>query len=168
MTRTKGILDESTGGLRFVLRQHGKDRARAVGDALAAHADVQTLRVGDVKPEHLTGLSLLIVGSPTRAFSASPATKAWLKALVPNSLSGVKVTAFDTRADMNDVNSRALTAFVKLFGYAAEPIAAGLTKRGGMLVIPAEGFFIKDKEGPLKDGEIERATAWGRQIAAKV
>ena len=140
----------------------------AIGDALSPQADVQTLRVGDVKPEHLTGLSLLVVGSPTRSFSASPATKAWLKALAPNSLRGVKVAAFDTRADMNDVNSRALTAFVKLFGYAAEPIANSLTKRGGTLVVPPEGFFIKDKEGPLKDGEIERATAWGRQIAAKV
>jgi flavodoxin len=142
--------------------------ALAIGDALSSQGDVQTLRVGDVKPEHLAGLDLLVVGSPTRAFSASPATKAWLKALAPNSLRGVRVAAFDTRADMNDVNSRALTAFVKLFGYAAEPIANSLTKRGGMLVIPAEGFFIKDKEGPLKDGEIERATAWGRQIAAKV
>ena len=140
----------------------------AIGDALAAQDDVLTLRVGDVKPAHLMGLSLLIVGSPTRAFSASPATKAWLKALAPNSLRSVRVAAFDTRADMNDVNSRTLTAFVKLFGYAAEPIAASLTKRGGTLVIPAEGFFIKDKEGPLKDGELARATAWAQQIAAHV
>jgi hypothetical protein len=66
------------------------------------------------------------------------------------------------------VNSRTLTAFVKLFGYAAEPIANALTKRGGTLVVPAEGFFIKDKEGPLKDGELERATAWGQQIVAKL
>ncbi len=140
----------------------------AIGSALATQADVRTLRVGDVKPEHLADLLLLVVGSPTRAFSASPATKAWLKALAPNSLRGIKVAAFDTRADMNDVNSRTLTAFVKLFGYAAEPIANSLVKRGGTLVVPPEGFFIKDKEGPLKDGEIERSTAWGRQIAAKV
>jgi flavodoxin I len=140
----------------------------AIGDALSSQAEVHAMRVGDVKPEHLTGLTLLIVGSPTRAFSASPATKAWLKALAPNSLCGVEVAAFDTRADMNDVNSRALTAFVKLFGYAAEPIAGSLTKRGGTLVIPAEGFLIVDKEGPLKEGELERATAWGRQIASKV
>ena len=140
----------------------------AVGDALTAKADVLIVRVGEVKPEHLAGLSLLIVGSPTRAFSASPATKAWLKALAPNSLRGVKVAAFDTRADMNDVNSRALTAFVKLFGYAAEPIANSLTKRGGTLVVPAAGFFIEDKEGPLKAGELERAAAWAQQIMAKV
>ena len=141
--------------------------ARAVGDALAAQADMQTLRVGDVKPEHLAGLDLLVVGSPTRAFSASPATKAWLKTLGPDSLRGVKVAAFDTRADLKDVNSRVLPTFVKLFGYAAEPIANSLTKRGGALVIPPEGFFIKDKEGPLKDGELERAAAWAQQIVAR-
>jgi len=142
--------------------------AQAMGDALKSQVEVQTLRVGEVKPDHLTGLSLLIVGSPTRAFSASPATKAWLKALAPNSLRGIKVAAFDTRADMKDVNSRTLTAFVKLFGYAAEPIAASLTKRGGTLVVPAAGFFIEDKEGPLKAGELERAAAWAQQIMAKV
>ena len=139
----------------------------AIGNALASHTEVQTLRVGDVKPEHLAGLSLLVVGSPTRAFSASPATKAWLKALAPNNLRGVKVAAFNTRADMNDVNSRTLTTFVKLFGYAAEPIAKSLTKRGGTLIIPAEGFFMVDKEGPLKDGELAPATSWARQFVAK-
>ena len=53
--------------------------AQAMGDALASQAQVQTLRVGDVRPEHVTGLDLLIVGSPTRAFSPSPAIKNWLK-----------------------------------------------------------------------------------------
>ena len=55
----------------------------AIGNALASQADVQTLRVGDAKPGHLTGLRLLIVGSPTRAFSASPATKAGSKPWPP-------------------------------------------------------------------------------------
>ena len=36
--------------------------AQAMGDALKSQAEVRTLRVGDVKPEDLTGLSLLIVG----------------------------------------------------------------------------------------------------------
>lgn len=141
--------------------------ARAIGDALAAQADVQILRVGDVKPEHLTGLGLLVVGSPTRGFSASPATKAWLKALAPDSLREVKVAAFDTRIAVSDVNSRILSVLVKLFGYAAEPIAARLQKRGGTLVIPPEGFFVKDTEGPLKDGELKRAAAWAQQLMAK-
>jgi flavodoxin len=141
--------------------------ARAIGDTLAAQADVQTLRVGDVKPEHLAGLGLLIVGSPTRGFSPSPAIKAWLKNLAPHSLNGVKVVAFDTRIAVSDVDSRILPVFVKLFGYAAEPIATRLTKRGGVLVVPAEGFFVKGTEGPLKDGELERAAAWAQQIMAR-
>ena len=85
--------------------------ARAIGNVLAAEADVSVVRVADVKPAHLAGLDLLIVGSPTRAFSASPATKAWLKNLPPNSLTGIKVAAFDTRADMNDVKSRGADSF---------------------------------------------------------
>ena len=50
---------------------------------------------------------------------------------------------------------------------AAEPIATSLTKRGGTLIIPPEGFFIKDKEGPLKEGELERSAAWAQQIVAR-
>ena len=63
----------------------------ALGEALGAGAEVHTLRVTDVQPEHLAGVGLLIVGSPTRAFKPSPATTAWLKALPADSLKGVQV-----------------------------------------------------------------------------
>jgi flavodoxin len=142
--------------------------ARAIGTGLALHADVQILRVKDVKPEHLAGLSLLVVGSPTRAFSASPDTKAWLKVLGSGSLKGIKVAGFDTRVDVKEVDSRVLPVFVKMFGYAAEPIAEILTKRGGAQVIAPEGFYVLGTEGPLKDGELERAAAWAHQIAEAV
>jgi len=138
--------------------------AQAMGQALGSQAEVQTLRVGDVKPEHLTGLDALIVGSPTRAFSPTPAIKNWLKSLPPNSLKGVKVAAFDTRIALSDVNSSLLTFMVKLFGYAAKPIGGRLTKKGGDLALSPEGFFVKDSEGPLKDGELERAADWVKQI----
>ena len=44
------------------------------------------------------------------------------------------------------------------------PIADKLEKKGGSLIIPPEGFFVKDSEGPLKDGEIERAVDWAKLI----
>jgi flavodoxin len=141
--------------------------AQAIGNALATQADVRVLRVSDAQPAHLTGIGLLVVGAPTRAFSPGPATKAWLKTLTPNSLRRVKVAAFDTRIALADVKSSILPVFVKLFGYAAEPIARSLAQRGGSLIIPAEGFFVKDTEGPLKEGEIERAAAWAQRIAVK-
>ena len=59
--------------------------AQAMGDALKSQAEVRTLRVGDVKPEHLTGLSLLIVGLANSRNSSAPAAamKVWLKTLPP-------------------------------------------------------------------------------------
>jgi flavodoxin len=142
--------------------------ARAIGDALGPSEDVSVLRVGDVKPGQIAGLDLLIVGSPTRAFSASPDTKAWLKKLGSASLKGIKVAGFDTRVDVKEVDSRVLPVFVRMFGYAAEPISEILTKKGGVQAAPPEGFIVLDKEGPLKDGELKRAAAWARQIASSV
>ena len=134
--------------------------AQKMGEALEA----QAVRVGDVKPEHLTGLDALIVGSPTRAFSPTPATKKWLKSLAANSLKDIKVAAFDTRVDVHEVDSKVLTGFVKVFGYAAKPIGDILIKKGGDLGLPPEGFFVNDSEGPLRDGELERAAEWAKQI----
>ena len=65
--------------------------AQAMGAALEAQAEVSVLKVGDVPPEFWTGLDALIVGSPTRAFSPTPAVKAWLRGLPSGSLDGVKV-----------------------------------------------------------------------------
>lgn len=138
--------------------------AQAIGAAFGVPEKVR--RVSDVKLADLAGVQLLIVGSPTRAFRPSPATTAFLKSIPKGGLQGVKVAAFDTRADLRDVHSALLTAFVKLLGYAAEPIAGRLKKKGGQLVAAPEGFFIKDTEGPLKDGELERAAAWGASLAA--
>jgi flavodoxin len=42
--------------------------AQAIGNALGSQEDVKIVRVSNVKPEQLTGLKLLIVGSPTRQF----------------------------------------------------------------------------------------------------
>ena len=140
--------------------------AQAIGGALGAPEDVSVLRVGDVKPEQLAGVQVLIVGSPTRAFSPTPATKAMLKALPAKVLSGVKVAAFDTRISVEDSNSRILRAMVKVLGYAAKPIADRLRSKGGDLVLEPEGFYVQDTEGPLKEGELERAAVWAKQVIA--
>jgi hypothetical protein len=40
-------------------------------------------------------------------------------------------------------------------------------KKGGELIAPPEGFFVQGTEGPLKEGELERASDWAKQILAK-
>jgi len=138
--------------------------ARAMGETLGPQGDVETVRIGDVEPEELTGLDVLIVGSPTRAFRPTGATTKLIQAIPRDGLAGVKVAAFDTRISPADVDSRVLRVMVKLFGYAADPIAKRLEKKGGELAVAPEGFFVKDTEGPLKEGEVGRAAEWARRI----
>ncbi len=138
--------------------------AQAIGNSLGSKENVETLRVSEVKPEQLIGLELLIVGSPTRVFKPTKAIMGFLNKIPLNVLKGVKVAAFDTRISTVDVNSRFLNILVKLFGYAAKTIAYKLEKKGGSLIIPPEGFFVKDSKGPLKDGELERAADWTKTI----
>ena len=76
----------------------------------------------------------------------------------------MRVAAFDTRSDIDDVKSGLLRMMVGWFGYAAKPIADILVKKGGELFAPPEGFFVKGREGPLKDGELQRAAIWARAL----
>jgi flavodoxin I len=138
--------------------------AQAIAKGLESKMDVEIMRVSNVKPERLAGFNLLIVGSPTRKFSPTPAIGNLLKKFSSNGLAGVRAAAFDTRIAIDDVNSRFLNFMVNLFGYAAEPIAKRLEKKGAELVMPPEGFIVVDSEGPLKDGELERAEDWAKQI----
>lgn len=140
--------------------------AQVMKEALDSEEQVELIHVKDIKPEHLIRLKLLIVGSPTRGFKATPAINTFLNSIPPKGLKGINVTAFDTRISTTDVNSRVLNVLVKMFGYAAEPMAAKLVKKSGSLIIQPEGFIVKDSEGPLKEGEIERACRWVRQAVS--
>jgi len=142
--------------------------ARAIGRAFGPEDDAAIVRVGDVKPEQLAGLSLLIVGSPTRAFRPSQATTKLLKSIAREGLGGVNVAAFDTRVTEEEIAKGPwiLRKMVRIFGYAAKPIADSLVKKGGELVIAPEGFFVTGNEGPLKEGELERAEEWAKKIVA--
>ena len=138
--------------------------AQAIGQALGLKGNVATLRFNEVTAEAMKELDYLIVGSPTRAFKASEGITKFLKDIPNEGIMNVKVAAFDTRVSIEDVNNRFLTTMVKLFGYAAEPIAKRLQKKGGIQVSTPEGFIVNGTEGPLKEGELERAAAWGKQI----
>lgn len=142
--------------------------ALAMGDALGQRDETKTCRVGDVRHEQLKDLDLLIVGSPTRAFRPTKDVAGFLKGMPANSLNGVKIAAFDTRIAVDDVRNRLLHFMVKLFGYAAKPIADTLVNKGGTPAAAPEGFFVRDSEGPLKDGEIERAAAWAQTVASNL
>jgi flavodoxin len=138
--------------------------AFAIRDALNPNGGAEALRVGEAKPDQLTGLDYLVVGSPTRGFRPSKPISGLLKSIPAGGLKGVKVASFDTRVSTADVKPGALGFMVNLFGYAAKPIADALVKKGGTLVVPPEGFIVEGSEGPLREGELERAAAWAKLV----
>lgn len=127
--------------------------ARAIGEAITG--DVRVLRVGEVSSPELETFDLLIVGSPTHGGRPTKAIQDFIKKAPVTVFEGTNVAAFDTR-----IPSR----LARIFGYAAGRIARSLKSKGGNLVVPPEGFFVEGTEGPLKEGEVERAAGWAKEI----
>jgi flavodoxin len=138
--------------------------AQAIANALRPKVGVELLQAGTLTPAQLLGSDLLIVGSPTRGFRPTEAVAALLKGIGAKALGGLKVAAFDTRLEADQVKSAATRFVIETGGYAAKRIADSLKKAGGTLVVPPEGFFVEDTEGPLKLGELERAAKWAATL----
>jgi flavodoxin len=129
--------------------------ARAVAAALAGDGPVQVRAVDDTRALP-PAVDLLVIGGPTHAHGLSQPMKAFLAVLPKDTLRGLPAATFDTRYD----KPRWLT------GSAAVTLARRLSAAGARLVVAPESFFVSASEGPLGDGELERAAGWARMLAA--
>ncbi len=141
-----------------------KQIAQAITDGLAARVTVEIQQAADADPNRLAEYGLLVLGSPTRGFRPTEGVTGLLKRVPSNALKATRVAAFDTRLKADEIDSRGLRFVVKTGGYAAKRIGDQLKRHGGRLVLPPEGFYVQDTEGPLKQGELERAGAWAIQL----
>jgi flavodoxin len=143
--------------------------ARAVAEGLGP--GTRALRTDEVGPDAVAGAELVVAGAPVLGFKLSspkmrdgirqnpgkgpapdlscPLLRTWLEDLAPGSGWGA---AFDTRVRGP-------------FGKGAPEIARLLEAAGYRQLAEAEGFVVKGKHGPLRDGELERARLWGEQLA---
>jgi flavodoxin I len=128
--------------------------AQAIASGMAA--GTKAVRVGAPESNGLETLSLLVVGSPTYGGRPTEPMQKYLDNLPTALLKKLHVAAFDTRLKMK---------FVKLFGFAADKIAQKLQESGSTLSDSPMGFIVKTRSGPLADGELERAAAWGRELS---
>jgi flavodoxin len=126
-----------------------------IAEAIAKEFETQATPVSKVSIDELVGLNLVIVGSPINAWRPSERMGKFLAGLNKGQLKGIKAAAFDTR--------------VKLFihGDAAKKIAKALENAGAEIIVEPQGFFVKGREGPLLDGEIEKASQWAKLIRTK-
>jgi multimeric flavodoxin WrbA len=103
---------------------------------------------------------LLIIGSPTRAFSPSENIKNFIN---NNSFKDIRFAAFDTRIDIKDA-PKGIRFLIKMFGYANTKISKNLLTKGAEEIIPPEGFYVEDKEGPLKSNELKKVNIWLKDL----
>jgi hypothetical protein len=147
--------------------------ARAVGSGLATKLETQVHEVGTAPRVLAESTELLVVGGPTHAFGMSRAgtretaareagdrlvsqgigVREWLDAFqFPRW--GVTGAAFDTRIDRP-----------RFPGAAANAIARRLRRAGVSPILSAESFYVSATDGPLLEGELERARQWGESLA---
>lgn len=146
--------------------------ARAIAEALQPGMSIDVVNAADA-PASVEGYDLLAVGGPTHAFSMSrPATREtavqqqgapslvargireWLHDLAP-ATAPVRALAFDTRVDSP-----------RLPGSAAKAARGELRSLGFEVPAKAMTFRVHGYEGPLLDGELDRAAEWAREAVA--
>jgi len=147
--------------------------AEAVAEGMRDGARVDVTDVKDAPDDLPPGIDLLVIGGPTHAFSMSrystrreaahrggriadlpQGIRDWLGAL-PSSERPQTFVAFDTRVDM------------PLMPGAASHSATRLARRKGFArTADPESFLVQGYEGPLVDGELERARDWGHRLTA--
>jgi flavodoxin I len=139
---------------------HGNTKtiAQTIGDALPG--EVEMLHVGEAQVSGLEAYDLLVVGAPTHGANPSPDMQGFLDQIQAPALEGVKVAGFDTRL----TDTRLAYRLILRFGTAAPKIAKALKEKGGTPVGEPAGFFVMGGEGPLRDGEVERAAAWAKGL----
>jgi len=146
--------------------------ARAIAEGIGD--GTQAYPTDAVPPERLARADLIVAGSPVFAFSlpseaarerilrsetdgprpdlSHPSLRSWLDALPAGR--GL-AAAFETRIWWSPRG-------------ATGTIEKKLAKAGYDRVVSAEKFVVQDKYGPLRDGELDRARAWGERLRALV
>ena len=133
--------------------------ARLIGEAFEETEFAickETKRIGDY--------DLIIWGAPTRGFRPAPDTAKLLFNSPPKTIQNKNFAVFDTRIDLETIKSGFWRKLVNRGGYAAPAMHKKLKNKGGFLLADPEGFYVLDREGPLKEGEEDRAREWGKMI----
>jgi len=146
--------------------------AEAIGEGLPG---CRVAEVHEVSGSDLEGIDLLVVGGPTHAFSmsrestrhaavdqgaAAAADDRGIReflAELPARLA-VPVATFDTRS----------TKVRNLPGSAAKGAAKDVRRHHHTRVVDRHSFYVEDTDGPLAEGELERAVSWGAHLAESV
>ncbi len=125
--------------------------------------DARVVHVSKTNSNSINDIDLLIVGSPTHGGRPSPAIKQLLTDIINRQLTKTRIATFDTGIPAQG-QSKFLQFIIKIFGYASPHINKALISKGATQAVKPMTFWVRGKEGPLVDGELERAREWIRAI----
>jgi len=141
--------------------------ARAIAEGIGHEA--RALSTAQATGEALSGVDLIVAGAPLLGFSlptedmlkglggtgptppdlSHPSMRSWLETVPAGS---GRAAAFETRIWWSP-------------GSAAKTILGKLEAAGYRPAAKAERFIVKGRYGPLREGELEKAKAWGAELA---
>ena len=147
--------------------------ANAIAEGLGP--DVRAYPTDEVPRDELSSADLIVAGAPVFAFGlptegirerilhdeadevtppdlSHPSLRSWLDALP---VGHGRSAAFETRIWWSPRG-------------ATGSIQKRLTQLGYPPVAKAEKFVVRDKYGPLREGELDRARTWGRELRSSV
>lgn len=136
--------------------------AYAIGDATKPFHETSIIKVDKNTRFDLRDVQLLIIGSPTHGGQFTEPIKRFIDNSTQDSLIDLKVATFDTSFPTTNMGFF-LNKLAKIFGNAAPRIAKKFAKKGAT-VMDTKIFYVLGKEGPLQEGEIERAKKWGEEL----
>ncbi|PRP95358.1 Flavodoxin domain protein [Enhygromyxa salina] len=152
-----------------------REVARAIAEGLRSNPEIDELVLAEVgeAPASARGFGLVVIGGPIHVWTMTrlatresaredaqrerldPPSKGegireWIERL-PRARGRILAAAFDTAIQMKWFPT----------GSAARPAAARLKRRAFKLIARPEHFFVIGSLGPLVEGELARARAWG-------
>ena len=150
----------------------GEHRRHRTGDPYGIGPEARALSTAEATGEMIAGADLIVAGAPLLGFSLP--TESMLKSM------GASVAKDPVAPDLSHPSMRSwLDAVPKGAGRsasfetriwwspgsAAKTILGKLEVAGYRPAAKAQRFVVTGKYGPLRDGELERAKAWGAELA---
>ncbi|MDD5342697.1 MAG: flavodoxin domain-containing protein [Patescibacteria group bacterium] len=130
-----------------------KKIAEAIVEATGPES--RLVKADELTAEMLKDVDFAFVGSPTIAWNYAPGFGKVFDVIKSANVPGLKTAAFDTG----------------LKKWYAGDGAGRISKKLAQVGCKAVGkmrFIVLGKEGPLKDGEVERAKEWGSGLCLRV
>ena len=144
--------------------------AQAIAEGIGP--DARAMSTADATLEVVSDAELIVAGAPLLGFNlptdtmvrglssetakggpppdlSHPTMRAWLDALPKGS---ALAAAFETKISWSP-------------GSSSKAILGRLKEKGYREAAKPQRFVVKDRYGPLKEGELERAKAWGAELA---